>query len=195
MGKVLTFEDFSKSNHVGVTLEGHTPDTDLKHYMFFQNLSTIKHYLDEIMKMDRSKVDALLANGHDWAVDHISTSTDDIAEVTNWLRGEIEMGGDSGTDYLSNFNLDTQTGDVIDNRTGKIVFSMGSDSGESGTDYLANFNLDTQTGDVIDNRTGEIVFSKGSDDDKTELDMIDDEKDDDEDEKEDERKGDDGDEE
>jgi ketosteroid isomerase-like protein len=187
MGKVLTFEDFSKINHVGVTLEGHTPDTDLKHYMFFQNLSTIKHYLDEIMKMDRSEVDALLANGHDWAVDHVSTSTDDIAEVTNWLRGEIEMGGGSekaGTDYLANFNLDTQTGDVIDNRTGEIVFSMGDDSEETGTDYLANFNLDTQTGDVIDNRTGEIVFSKGSDVNKPEIDMIDDEKEEDEDEKE-----------
>jgi hypothetical protein len=161
MGKVLTFEDFSKSNHVGVTLEGHTPDTDLKHYMFFQNLSTIKHYLDEIMKMDRSKVDALLANGHDWAVDHISTSTDDIAEVTNWLRGETEMEGGSG---------------------------------EAGTDFLAKFNLDTQTGDIIDTETDEIVF-KGSDDDKTELDMIDDEKDDDEDEKEDEGEGEEGDEE
>jgi hypothetical protein len=161
MGKVLTFKDFSKSNHVGVTLEGHTPDTDLKHYMFFQNLMTIKHYLEEIMSMDKKKIDELLSNGHDWAVDHLSTSTDDIAEVTNWLRGEIEMGGDSE---------------------------------EVGTDFLAKFNLDTQTGDIIDTETDKIVF-KGSDDDKTELDMIDDEKEDDEDEKEDEGEGEEGDEE
>jgi hypothetical protein len=160
MGKVLTFEDFSKSNHVGVTLEGHTPDSDIKHYMFFQNLTTIKHYLEEIMSMDKKKIDELLSDGHDWAVDHLSTSTDDIAEVTNWLRGEIEMGGDSG---------------------------------EIGTDFLAKFNLDTQTGDIIDTETEEIV-SKGSDN-KTELDMIDDEKDDDEDEKEDEGEGEEGDEE
>ncbi len=161
MGKVLTFKDFSKSNHVGAALEGHTPDTDLKHYMFFQNLMTIKHYLEEIMSMDKKKVDELLSNGHDWAVDHLSTSTDDIAEVTNWLRGEIEMGG-------------------------------GSE--ETGMDFLAKFNLDTEKGEIIDTETGEVV-SRGSDDDKTELDMIDDEKDNDEDEKEDEGEGEEGDEE
>jgi hypothetical protein len=139
MGKVLTFEDFSKSNHVGVTLEGHTPDTDLKHYMFFQNLSTIKHYLDEIMKMDRSKVDALLANGHDWAVDHISTSTDDIAEVTNWLRGESEMGsepGEEGANFLAKFNLDTETGDIIDTETDKVVFRTSDDDDKTELDMI-----------------------------------------------------------
>lgn len=100
MGKVLTFEDFAKKNpslsgeDINATLEGHKPDSELKHYMFFQNLSTVKHYLEEIMSMDKSKVDALLSDGHDWAVDHLSTSTDDLAEVTNWLRGEIE-----GADY------------------------------------------------------------------------------------------------
>lgn len=99
MGKVLTFEDFSKINpsnteeNNNATLEGHTPDTELKHYMFFQNLTTIKHYLEEVMAMDKHKVDALLSAGHDWAVDHLSTSTDDIAEVTNWLRGEMEGAG------------------------------------------------------------------------------------------------------
>jgi len=96
MGKVLTFEDFSKKNPSlsgeknNAALEGHTHDTELKHYMFFQNLSTVKHYLEEIMAMDKNKVDALLSAGHDWAIDHLSTSTDDLAEVTNWLRGEME---------------------------------------------------------------------------------------------------------
>lgn len=112
MGKVLTFEDFSKKNpslsgeNINATLEGHTPDTELKHYMFFQNLSTVKHYLEEIMAMDKSKVDALLSAGHDWAVDHLSTSADDIAEVTNWLRGEMEneepqLGPVDGAEYIS----------------------------------------------------------------------------------------------
>lgn len=100
MGKVLTFEDFAKKNpslsreNNNAALEGHAHDTELKHYMFFQNLATVKHYLEEIMSMDKDKVDALLSDGHDWAVDHVSTSTDDLAEVTNWLRAEIE-----GADY------------------------------------------------------------------------------------------------
>ena len=109
MGKVLTFEDFSKKNpslsreNINATLEGHKPDSELKHYMFFQNLSTVKHYLEEIMAMDKSKVDAFLSAGHDWAVDHLSTSTDDIAEVTNWLRGEMEEMGEEpmGAEIIS----------------------------------------------------------------------------------------------
>ena len=133
MGKVLSFTDFSKNGKGNAALEGHTPDADLKHYMFFQNLLTIKHYLEEILQMDKKKIDELLANGHDWAVDHLSTSTDDIAEVTNWLRGEIEMGGESGedgTDPLAKFNLDTQTGEIIDTESGDVVFKGSDDKTE-----------------------------------------------------------------
>jgi hypothetical protein len=37
--------------------------------------------------MDESKVDEMLSNGHNWAVDHIATSKDDIEEVFNFLAG------------------------------------------------------------------------------------------------------------
>ena len=43
---------------------------------FFSNLKAIKR-----------EVDAMLAAGHDWAADHISTSKDDMGEVHAWLRG------------------------------------------------------------------------------------------------------------
>ena len=120
MGKVLTFEDFAKKNpslsggNINATLEGHKPDSELKHYMFFQNLSTVKHYLEEIMSMDKSKVDALLSDGHDWAVDHLSTSTDDLAEVTNWLRGEIEGADEDpmGAEVISTEFITEPDGDV-----------------------------------------------------------------------------------
>jgi len=29
----------------------------------------------------------MLADGHDWANDHISTSRDDVEEVYNWITG------------------------------------------------------------------------------------------------------------
>jgi LEA14-like dessication related protein len=32
----------------------------------------------------------MLQNGHDWAADHITTSKDDIQEVAEWIRNEIE---------------------------------------------------------------------------------------------------------
>lgn len=65
------------------------------HYMFFKNLLAIKHYVDEILAMNPEELENLLKNGHDWAADHIATSKDDIQEVTDWARGEIEMGGHS----------------------------------------------------------------------------------------------------
>ena len=54
-------------------------------YMFFQNLETIKKEVEEMLSLDPQMVDAILANGHDWASDHISTSKDDIEEVHNFL--------------------------------------------------------------------------------------------------------------
>jgi hypothetical protein len=54
-------------------------------YMFFQNLETIKKEVEEMLSLDPQIVDAILANGHDWAADHISTSKDDIEEVHNFL--------------------------------------------------------------------------------------------------------------
>jgi len=53
--------------------------------MFFQNLKTIHHAVGELLEMDPHKVDQLLNNGHSWAVDHISTSADDVEEVYHFL--------------------------------------------------------------------------------------------------------------
>jgi hypothetical protein len=64
-----------------------TGEPELKHYMFFSNLKAIKRAVDEMLAMDPREVDAMLADGHDWAADHISTSKDDVEEVFGWLRG------------------------------------------------------------------------------------------------------------
>jgi len=57
--------------------------------MFFQNLASIKHYIEEIMSMDKKSIDAMISDGHDWAVDHVATSKDDIEEVAGWLRNSM----------------------------------------------------------------------------------------------------------
>ena len=62
-----------------------------KNYMFFQNLATVKHYVDEVMAMDKAAIDNILSEGHDWASDHLATAKDDVEEVTNFLRNEIQM--------------------------------------------------------------------------------------------------------
>lgn len=60
---------------------------ETSNYMFFGNLKTIKRLVDEMLEMDEAKVDAMLLNGHNWAVDHIATSKDDVEEVFNFLAG------------------------------------------------------------------------------------------------------------
>jgi hypothetical protein len=61
---------------------------NLGNYMFFQNLKTIKQMVDELLELDEQMVDSILASGHDWAEDHITTSKDDVEEVYNFLMAE-----------------------------------------------------------------------------------------------------------
>lgn len=68
----------------------HHDSFELKNYMFFGNLKTIKRCIDKILAMDPAEVDELLSNGHDWAEDHITTSKDDVEEVCNFLCNAID---------------------------------------------------------------------------------------------------------
>ncbi len=68
--------------------EGH--EEGPQNYMFFGNLKTIKRLVDEMLEMDEAEVDAMLTNGHNWALDHIATSKDDVEEVFNFLAGQKE---------------------------------------------------------------------------------------------------------
>ena len=63
---------------------------DLKHYMIFSNLKVIKEKAEELLSMDLSKIDQMIEDGHDWASDHIATSKDDVEEVYNWIKSNIE---------------------------------------------------------------------------------------------------------
>jgi len=61
-----------------------------ENYMFFGNLEQIKRQIEMLLEMDPKKVDMILQNGHNWAVDHVATSKDDIEEVFNFLKGEMD---------------------------------------------------------------------------------------------------------
>jgi hypothetical protein len=58
-----------------------------QNYMFFGNLKTMKRLIDEMLEMDESDIDTLLKD-HNWAIDHIATSKDDVEEVFNFIAGE-----------------------------------------------------------------------------------------------------------
>jgi len=68
---------------------------DLGNYMFFQNLEPIKKQCDELLMIDKSTIDTILKNGHDWAADHVSTSKDDIEEVYNFITSKLKSGNSS----------------------------------------------------------------------------------------------------
>jgi len=59
-------------------------------YMFWQNLKTIHHASGELLEMNREQIDAMCANGHAWAVDHISSSADDVEEVYHFFEANLE---------------------------------------------------------------------------------------------------------
>ncbi len=61
-----------------------------KHYMFFGNLQIIQRAIEDMMQLNPEMVDEILEE-HNWAVDHIATSTDDILEVANFFLNKAEM--------------------------------------------------------------------------------------------------------
>ena len=92
MKNIKMYEDFDTSYDGWETtysskFEGHARDE--QNYMFFQHLMTIKDAIDDLMQMDREKVDMILTNGHAWAIDHITTSADDIEEVYHFMKNTM----------------------------------------------------------------------------------------------------------
>jgi hypothetical protein len=110
MSRIISFEDFSKKasklaeeDLIMQAPQGEFPpvankNKEEQYYMFFQNLETIKHHIEEILSYDSEKIDSLLQGGHDWAADHIATSKDDVQEVAEWLRNEMSDMEDMGSD-------------------------------------------------------------------------------------------------
>ncbi len=137
--------------HRALTENHHGPDN----YMFFQNLLTINKATSEMLQMDPRYVDAILSNGHQWAVDHITTSVDDVSEVRDFLMNRqpmmenddelfkpLDPSQDSNT-ILSNIiehseellkynlGLDTAKLNQIESDLRKMVLKMDKGSGES----------------------------------------------------------------
>jgi hypothetical protein len=70
-------------------MSGGCQDKESNNYMFFQNLKTIQHAVSELLEMDPMQIDRLLSDGHAWAVDHITTSADDVEEVYHFITSNF----------------------------------------------------------------------------------------------------------
>lgn len=55
-------------------------------YMFFGNLRTINHAIDDMLKMNEADVDKRISDGHDWVNDHIAEAKNNIEQVYHWLK-------------------------------------------------------------------------------------------------------------
>jgi hypothetical protein len=109
----LSKKDLAKYRKLNLakTLKGLKEHQETQNYMFFGNLQTMKRLINEMLEMDESKVDEILKE-HNWALDHIATSKDDIEEVFNFLAGhesresehEDELIGGPSASYPTHIN-------------------------------------------------------------------------------------------
>ena len=76
--KIQSFKEFVNESH-----------EDYTHYMFFQDVETLKRLCDKILAEDFKKIDKLLANGHDWAASHAAEAKSKIGEVASFLMNEL----------------------------------------------------------------------------------------------------------
>ena len=58
-------------------------------YIFFSNLEQIRDQANELLKYDKNQVEQLLDNGHDWAQDHIASSTESIDQVYDFMKNNL----------------------------------------------------------------------------------------------------------
>ena len=95
-------------------------------YMFFGNLKTLKHAIDEMLAMDKAKVNQILEDGHGWAIDHIATSTDDVEEVYHFLTNKDEISHKDTTSHKSTtmMSVNEKKKSFPDlNKDGKITYT------------------------------------------------------------------------
>jgi hypothetical protein len=101
------------------------------HYMFFKNIESIKHYINEIEQLDQKEIGNLLDNGHDWAADHITVATDCIEQVSNFLRNEENMHMDQVDDT-----------DLENTIQPEVINNVDDDIVESYLSFLENIEVE-----------------------------------------------------
>ena len=109
---------------------------EIQNYMFFGNLKTIKRLVDKMLEMDEAEVDAMLTNGHNWALDHIATSKDDVEEVFNFIAGHSDeyeekhheekplLGGPESSHTVHDNHMRNMTSEDDDNIKGFEDFNL-----------------------------------------------------------------------
>lgn len=120
--KKLIREELSKTLSEG--------ENAMENYMFFQNLQTINRVTGEMLKMDPRYVDTVLSDGHQWAVDHIATSADDVSEVHGFLLNRqpmMESDDELFKPLNPNQNSDTILSKIVKHGQELLKYNLGLD--------------------------------------------------------------------
>lgn len=94
-----------------------------QNYTFFKNIENIHRMCQEILEMDADEVDAILVE-HNWALDHASTSKDDIEEVYGFLKTH-----EPSPEMMDKMSESKWIGKAI-KRKGALRKKMGKEEGE-----------------------------------------------------------------
>lgn len=97
----MNIEQIVKANLKKVIKESEDHITGKGTYMVLQNLQQMMDNIETILKYKHHPMFPKLVTGdHAWAGDHITTSKDDIEEVSNFIKLQIEGGKNSDIDEL-----------------------------------------------------------------------------------------------
>jgi hypothetical protein len=58
-------------------------------YMFFSNLEQIKRQCEKLLSLDKSMIDNIIQNGHDWADDHVTEAKNNMDQVFDFFMGKV----------------------------------------------------------------------------------------------------------
>ena len=84
MKKVIRLSESDITNLVKKVLN----EQKSERYMFFSNLEQMRRQCDLLLNFDRSEVESILNNGHDWAQDHISEAKNNMDQVFDFMMNE-----------------------------------------------------------------------------------------------------------
>ena len=98
-------------------------------YMFFSNLEQMKRQCEMLLDLDKSQIENILDNGHDWAQDHISEAKNNMDQVFDFLMNEI-----NGGDGEEEMEMDVQPISVMDEgrkKTGTKLCARGKSAAKA----------------------------------------------------------------
>ena len=88
MSKIVKLTELDLTNLVKKVLA----EQQTANYMFFSNLEQMKRQCEMLLDLDKSQIENILDNGHDWAQDHISEAKNNMDQVFDFLMNEINGG-------------------------------------------------------------------------------------------------------